>query len=98
MPAIESISSRRVLNSHVEFTTEFTLRLSDGSIGWGASPQGETISVFEDQRIRISPESIVALLKREGCLGVELKQADWDGCLHRNLQRIGRNNAYSLSL
>lgn len=98
MPAIESISSRRVLNSHAEFTTEFTLRLSDGSVGWGASPQGETISIFEDRRMRISPESIVELLEREGCLGVELGQADWDDCLHRNLQRIGRNNAYSLSL
>lgn len=98
MPVIQSISSRRVLNSHVEFTTEFSLQMTDGTVGWGASSQGETTSVFEDRRIRISPESIVALLKREGCLGVKLEQADWDGCLHRHLERIGRNNAYSLSL
>jgi enolase len=98
MPVIESISSRRVLNSHVEFTTEFVVQLSDGAAGWGASPRGETVSVFEGRLTRISTKTIPRLLKSEGCFGIELEQADWDTCLHRHLERIGRNNAYSLSL
>lgn len=98
MPVIESISSRRVLNSHVQFTTEFVVKLSDGSIGWGAPPQGETVSVFEGRPMDVSTKAIVGMLERDGCLGVELEQEYFDDCLQRHIEKLGRNNTYGLSL
>jgi len=98
MSAIAAISSRRVLNSHVQFTTEFVVKLSDGSVGWGAPPQGETVSVFEGRPVEVSISEIVAMLKREACFGVELEQADFDACLQRHIGRLGPNNTYGLSL
>ena len=38
VPTMRSIGHRRVLNSHVTFTTEFSILLDDGSVGIGASP------------------------------------------------------------
>ena len=49
---VTSIDWRRILNSHLEFTNEFEIKLENGNIGTGASPQGETISVYEDKSTR----------------------------------------------
>lgn len=98
MSVIESISNRRVLNSHVQFTTEFVVKLSNGCVGWAAPPQGETTSIFEGRPIEVSTKSIVAMLKREGCFGAELNQSEFDACLQRRVEKLGRNNTYGLSL
>jgi enolase/glutathione synthase/RimK-type ligase-like ATP-grasp enzyme len=98
MPVIASIGYRKILNSHVKFTTEFTLRLEDGSIGWAASPKGETISIYEDQNIPVSAESIIAQMKQDGCSGKPFDQQGFDDYLASRMDQFGRNNAYSLSL
>ena len=46
---IKSINWRRILNSHMGFTNEFVIELENGNIGIGASPQGETIGIYEDR-------------------------------------------------
>ncbi len=98
MTTIRSIRSRQILNSHVEFTTEFIIECGDGAIGSGASPQGETISIYEDRQISITPETIIRTIDGEGYLGRALKQEDWDDYLQQHISAFGRNNAYSLSL
>ena len=98
MPAIQTIQYRTILNSHVEFTPEFIIRLDDGSTGTGAAPQGETISIYEDRKISITPETILQTLQRDGMTGKPISQAEFDGYLQQNIAAFGRNNAYSLSL
>ena len=68
MSAIKSISCRKILNSHVSFTNEFIIALDDGSVGIGASPQGETISIYEDRKVTIDPQTIIATIEKDGLL------------------------------
>lgn len=98
MPVISSISHRTVLNSHVEFTPEFVVEFADGSVGQGASPQGETISIYEDRRSAATPASIVRTIADEGFLGKEISQATFDEYLQARIPAFGRNNAFALSL
>jgi len=98
MIAIKSISYRRILNSHVEFTTEFIIELEDGSVGRGASPQGETISIYEDRNIPINPQTIIRQITKDGYIGRPIDQAVFDDYLEGRFKMFGRNNAFSLSL
>jgi enolase len=97
MIEIKSIRCRRILNSHVEFTNEFVLELSDGSTVAAAAPQGETISVYERGSTEL-PQMVLHRIETAGLFGRPLQQEDWDAYLEAQLPRIGRNNAYSLSL
>ena len=96
--AIKKISCRKILNSHVEFTNEFVIKLASGAVGVNGSPQGETISIYEDKKITISPETIVRKLEETGILGRDIDQESFDAALEREVSLIGRNNAFSLSL
>ncbi len=98
MPVIAQIACRRILNSHVEFTNEFIITLADGAVGFGGSPQGETISIYEDQKISIGPGTIIGRLGQDGALGREFGQEGFDALLEKEIPLIGRNNAFSLSL
>jgi enolase len=95
---IKSVSFRRILNSHAEFTTEFVVELDDGRLGAGAAPQGETISVYEDRASPAGPESVVARLKTDSMIDSPLTQESFDAYLERNIPTLGRNNAFALSL
>ncbi len=97
-PVIASVGHRKVLNSHVDFTTEFIVRFEDGSAGCAASPKGETISIYEDQNCPITPEFIIAQFEKDGCLGKSFDQVSFDEYLSSRIGRFGRNNAYGLSL
>jgi len=98
MATITSVAFRKILNSHVGFTNEFVIELADGAIGVGGSPQGETISIYEDKRISISPETIIKRLTDGGYIGREIDQVAFDDGLQKEISLIGRNNAFSLSL
>lgn len=98
MWAIKSIAFRKILNSHVEFTNEFIVEFTDGAVGIGGSPQGETISIYEDKRITISPQTIIKKLEESGMIGREIDQVAFDTVLQKEISLIGRNNAFSLSL
>lgn len=97
MPLIESVTHRRVLNSHVAFTTEFVVRLGDGAVGWGAAPEGETISVYEDRKA-IDPDAVIERLRRDGLLGKSMTQEEWDHHLSERVGTFGRNTCFALSL
>ena len=71
---IKSVHYRRILNSHGRFTNEFIIFLNNGSIGRGASPQGETISIYEDKHIDISPKKIIDVLEKDGVLSKPMDQ------------------------
>jgi enolase len=98
MPVIKSISCRRILNSHVNFTNEFIIEFEDGSIGTGASPQGETISIYEDKKVTIDSTSIIQKIKKDGYIGRSLEQEFLDKYLDANINNFGRNNVCGLSL
>ena len=98
MPEIKKISCRTILNSHVEFANEFIIELTDGSVGLGGSPQGETISIYEDRKIAIGPEMIIGRLGKAGVIGRDIDQEGFDAALEREIPLMGRNNAFGLSL
>jgi enolase len=95
---IRSILCRRILNSHAEFTNEFVIELDDGRVGTGAAAQGETLSIYEDERIAVDPETIIASMKRDQVFDVPHTQKTFDEYLERHIAQIGRNNAFALSL
>jgi enolase len=95
---IKSVHNRRILNSHGEFTNEFIIFLNNGSIGRGASPKGETISIYEDKHIDISPQKIIDVLQKDGVLYKPMNQEDLDSYLEEKIGFFGRNNSYALSL
>lgn len=95
---INSVHYRRILNSHGDFTNEFIIFLKDGSIGRGASPKGESISIYEDTHIDISPKKIIDELKKDGVFDRALDQEAFDIYLEEKMGLFGRNNSYALSL
>jgi len=98
MSTINSIKYRRILNSHVQFTNEFIIELDDGSIGAGGSPQGETISIYEDKKVSIDPQTIIRKIEADSILHCPIDQEQLDAYLQRNIPVFGRNNAFGLSL
>jgi enolase len=95
---IESISCRRILNSQGDFTGEYIVELDDGRAGAGAAPQGETISIYEDRQDAIDPMTIIASMKQDRVFDVPHTQETFDEYLAQHISRIGRNNAFALSL
>jgi len=95
---IKSVHNRRILNSHGEFTNEFIIFLNNGSVGRGASPKGETISIYEDKHVDISPQKIIDVLNKDGVLYKPMNQEDLDSYLEEKIEFFGRNNSYALSL
>jgi enolase len=98
MAVIQSLNSRKVLNSHVKFTLEFIVALEGGASGYGASSQGETISIYEDKKVAIDAGTIIQTITKDGLLGQPLDQAAFDAYLHQRIPQFGRNNTFGLSL
>ena len=98
MPQIKTISYRKILNSHVEFTNEFIVKLSNGYIGIGSSPLGETISIYEDKTNTIDPQRIIQTINQDQYYNIPLNQNKFDYYLQRKMHIFGRNNCYALSL
>jgi len=95
---IRSVSIRRILNSHVEFTNEFVVQLTDGSTGIGSASQGETISIYEDNNTGADAEAFTRQLATDGILGTDTSQQELDEYLRQRFDVIGRNNAFAISL
>jgi enolase len=95
---IRSINWRRILNSHVEITNEFKIELENGNVGVGSSPQGETISIYEDKFTPSDPQRIIEEIKHDLHLDHALTQSDFDKFLQHKTKQFGRNNCWALSL
>ena len=95
---IKSVHYRRILNSHGDFTNEFIIFLDNGSIGRGASPQGETISIYEDKHVDINPGKIIEELQKDRMFEKPVNQEELDDYLEKKITYFGRNNSYALSL
>ena len=98
MFAIKSIRYRKILNSHVDFTLEYIIELDDGTIGMGSSPQGETLSIYEDRSFFIEPQQIIDVIKKDRYFHVPVNQIKFDEYLQQRVGNFGRNNAFALSL
>ncbi|NJD57594.1 MAG: hypothetical protein FIA94_14485 [Nitrospirae bacterium] len=97
-PVIRAISCRKILNSHVAFTNEFIVELGSGEVGIGASPQGETISIYEDRAVAAGPAHIIETVTNDHRLDVPMDQVRFDAYLEGKIPVFGRNNAFALSL
>lgn len=95
---VRSVTCRRILNSHVEFTNEFTVELRNGNIGIGAPPEGETISVYEDRSTTVKADDVLAEIRHARLKEEQVTQADFDRFLQTRLEKFGRNNCWALSL
>ncbi len=95
---IEAIFHRRILNSHVEFTNEFIVELESGAVGAGSSPQGETISIYEDRTVIVDPPGIIEAIRRDQYFHVGVDQESFDSYLESKIPVFGRNNVFALSL
>jgi enolase len=95
---ILSVTGYKTYNSHLESTNEFAITLDNGVTGLGASPQGETISIYEDQAFHIDPQNIIISLESDGILKKEIDQQSLDTYLRGNVVRFGKNNVFALSL
>jgi enolase len=97
MPVIKSIQFRKILNSQVQLTNEFIIILSDGTSGIGSSPQGETISIYEDHGCQAEPASIISDIQAHIMILREVNQVSFDNFLQTKIIHYGRNNCYALS-
>lgn len=95
---IKSIKCIRILNSHLGFTNEFVIELENGNIGTGASPQGETIGIYEDRMTRSDTQKIIEEIQQYRLLVNALTQSDFDDFLRLKTKQFGRNNCWALSL
>jgi enolase len=95
---IRSINCTRILNSHMGFTNEFVIELENGNIGIGASPQGETIGIYEDRITRSDTQKIIEEIQEFRLLVNSLTQSDFDDFLQLKTKQFGRNNCWALSL
>ena len=99
MWSIEAIGHRTIFNSHAEPTTEYSIYLSDGSVGRGASPQGETISIYEDKGRLVDVSGMIAELCRGDALRDPFDQGSFDRLLGERVAPVfGKNTCYALSL
>lgn len=97
MPTIDSITQRRILNSHVAFTTEFTVLLDNGARGLGAAAEGETISIYED-RLSTDPAVVICAIRGDGLMDRPISQEEFDDYLTARIGVFGRNMCFALSL
>ncbi len=95
---VRSIRWRRILNSHAGFTNEFVIELENGNTGTGASPQGETIGIYEDASTRSDTQEIIDEIRQARVLDKAITQYDFDAFLQQRTKQIGRNNCWALSL
>lgn len=93
---IKTISYRKILNSHVEFTNEFIIEMNNNSFGIGSAPKGETISIYEDSTDNnVGIEKIIENINTDLC--DQLNQEKLDDYLDRRMHIFGRNNCYAIS-
>jgi len=98
MSKIKQIHYRKILNSHGEFTNEFTVELENSSIGVGSASRGETISIYEDKVFSSDAEAIIRKIISDGCFRKPLSLQKWDAFLQQNVNHFGYGNCFALSL
>ena len=90
---IKTVHSRRILNSHGEFTNEFIMFLNNGSIGRGASPKGESISIYDAakmvaQTFELDASLIGKTTRKEFLVGKPAEPFNSSLCIHK-LEQLG---------
>jgi len=97
MATIESVGHRGILDSPVAFTTEYVVRMDDGTTGIGASSEGETASIYEDKRAT-DAVTVIGRLRSDRLMGRLLAQEGcWDDHLSWMTTTFGRNTCFALS-
>ena len=92
---ITGIEHRPILDSHLGWTTEYVIRLDDGSVGHGSAPMGETRSTFESDG-SVTPASIASDLAGLAA-GRAWTQEALDAELGERVPTWGAASAYALS-
>jgi enolase len=96
MHGVRAIHHRRTLNTHFDWSTEFTIELTSGARGTGSAPIGETPSLYEEH-IKADPESVCSELM-EATAGAILDQRSFDTVLQDHRDAWGQATVYALSV
>jgi enolase len=95
---IAGIDCRLVLNTHLEWTPEFFIRLADGRGGRGAPPRADTPSIYEeDAAPRTVAHDQVAAWARAALVGRRFHQESLDQELAGHRAGWGRAACFALS-
>lgn len=94
--AIESVTGRLILDSHLAWTPEFEVRFADGAQGRGSAPRGETVSIFEEAVVAAGPSVFSEAAARFA--GRKFDQASFDAATGELAQGWGRAVALALSI
>lgn len=94
---IARVGGRRVLNSHCRWTLEFGVELADGRGGRGASPRGETPSIYERAADGSATPAVVDEV-RALVAGRSFDQETLDGLLLERGEAWGRAATYAVSV
>jgi enolase len=96
---VNRIFARRVLNSQSGWINEFIVELLGGIQGIGSSPQGETLSTYEQgSESDESGETVVQTICEGDFTSGDIDQIQYDMWLDVHRPIIGQNNAFALSL
>lgn len=95
---IAEIGDTLVLNSHLEWIPEFTMRLADGRVGRGATPRGETPSVYEASHTDSGRATDVTADIRRTLIGETLDQLSLDRLLGDRRTAWGIRTGFALSV
>ncbi|ARZ72606.1 2-phospho-D-glycerate hydro-lyase [Streptomyces albireticuli] len=95
---IAQVHGRMVLNTHLEWTPEFTIRLADGRTGRGAAPGAETPSVFEARRPDRVPDRDTFAEVRKALAGYSFTQGSLDRLLTERGESWGASVVYGVSV
>ncbi|MFJ9854839.1 hypothetical protein [Streptomyces sp. NPDC101150] len=95
---VAGIGCRMILNTHLEWTPEFTIRLTDGRTGRGAAPRADTPSIYETSvDPRAGGEARMVAEAERAFLGRAFDQVTFDRVLDRHRSPWGHSACYALS-
>ena len=92
---IAGIDGRLILDSHLGWTPEFDIRLTDGARGRGSAPRGETVSTTESAVVDTDVRAVVAAVP--GLVGGTYDQTSFDAAIAVLMARFGRGTTLALS-
>ena len=95
---IDALRGRMVLNSHLDWTIELSVSLDDGRTGRGASPKGETPSIYEDHGGAAELSEALLAEISAAVIGNALSQEELDAIAVEHQPRWGSAVGYALSV
>ncbi|MGP9022868.1 hypothetical protein ACT1U9_31255 [Streptomyces sp. BR1] len=92
------VDCRVILNTHLEWIPEFTVRLADGRVGQGAAPRADTPSIYETGAAGCPGEAARVVAEAQRVFsGRAFDQVSFDRVLDHHRSHWGHTTCYALS-